>query len=71
LGRPVGGILGVAILVAVLGTPDATDVGAAFDRAWAVMAAAGLASALLSLTLGRARGGRQVTRDLATTGAPT
>jgi hypothetical protein len=36
-----------------------------------VMAAAGLASALLSLTLGRARGGRQVTRDLAATGAPT
>ena len=71
LGRPVGGILGVAILVAVLGTPDAADVGAAFDRAWAVMAVAGLASALLSLTLGRARGDHRVTRDLATTGAPT
>jgi len=71
MARQVGGILGVAILVAVLGTPDAADVGAAFDRAWAVMAAAGLASALLSLTLGRASGGRQVTRDLATTGAPT
>ena len=60
----------MAILVAVLGTPDAADVGAAFDRAWAVMAA-GLASALLSLTLGRARGGYQVTRDLATTGVST
>jgi hypothetical protein len=35
------------------------------------MAAAGLASALLSLTLGRASGGRQVTRDLATTGVST
>jgi DNA-binding SARP family transcriptional activator len=51
MARQVGGILGVAILVAVLGTPDAAGVGAAFDRAWAVMAAAGLASALLSLTL--------------------
>jgi hypothetical protein len=58
----------VAILVAVLGTPDAAD---AFYRAWAVMAAAGLASALLSLTLGRARGDHRVTRDLATTGVPT
>jgi hypothetical protein len=41
LGRPVGGILGVAILFAVLGTPDAADVGAAFDRSWAVMATTG------------------------------
>jgi EmrB/QacA subfamily drug resistance transporter len=65
MARQVGGVLGVAILVAVLGTPDASDISAAFDRAWILMTAAGLASALLSLTLGRVHSDGPVTRDLA------
>jgi len=51
--RQVGAGVGIAVLVAVLGTPPTDDPLGAFHRCWAVVAAAGFASAIISLALGR------------------
>jgi EmrB/QacA subfamily drug resistance transporter len=58
--RGIGIALGVAVLVAVLGTPRPDQAIAAFDRAWELMLATGLAAALLSLTINPLRAGRAV-----------
>jgi len=66
--RQVGAVLGVAILVAVLGTP--TSLAQAHDRfraAWAVAAVAAVGSALLALRHERIR---VVAPSLATVPAP-
>jgi EmrB/QacA subfamily drug resistance transporter len=53
MSRQIGTVLGVASLVAILGTPAAGDPLASFDRGWGFMViAAGLASAA-ALTIGR------------------
>ena len=49
--RQVGAALGVASFVAVLGTPKAGQVVAAFHRCWAAMATAALIASLLGLWL--------------------
>jgi len=48
--RQLGGVLGVSVFVAVLGTPTALTVVRDFHRTWWVFAAAGLASGLVLLT---------------------
>jgi EmrB/QacA subfamily drug resistance transporter len=51
--RQVGGVMGVAILVAIIGTPSPEELPAAFDRGWGFAASCCLAVALGSLFLGR------------------
>ena len=53
--RQVGAVLGIALLVVVLGTPDPADPVTAFDDAWALMLAGGLATAVAAAALGLVR----------------
>jgi EmrB/QacA subfamily drug resistance transporter len=53
--RQVGAVLGVALVVAVLGTPSPHDAMAAFDRAWAVSGIAAALAAVAAAMLGRVR----------------
>jgi hypothetical protein len=46
--RQLGIVVGVALLVAVFGTPAATQVLDAFDRAWLTLAAIAVAAAIVS-----------------------
>jgi hypothetical protein len=49
--RQIGIVIGVAILVAVFGTPTPTQMGGAFDRAWLVLAGVAVAAAVVSSRL--------------------
>jgi EmrB/QacA subfamily drug resistance transporter len=51
--RQVGAVLGVALVVATLGTPSPAEAIAAFDRAWAVSGIAAALAALTTAMLGR------------------
>lgn len=53
--RQLGAVFGIALLVAILGTRRHGEPLSAFHRAWAVVAATGAASAIISLMLGRFR----------------
>jgi len=53
--RQIGAVLGIAALVAVIGTPGPGGVVDAFHQAWALVAASGLAAAVISVALGRVR----------------
>jgi EmrB/QacA subfamily drug resistance transporter len=53
--RQVGAVLGIAILVAVLGTPRPEDAVATFHTAWYLMAIPSATAGLLALALGRVR----------------
>ena len=53
--RQVGAVLGVALVVAVVGTPSPADALAAFDRAWAVSGVAAALAAIVVSMLGRVR----------------
>lgn len=51
--RQLGAVLGVALLVAIVGTPAPADLAAAFDAGWAFAAVCFLAVAALAPLLGR------------------
>lgn len=53
--RQVGAVLGIAILVAVLGTPAPADAVDTFHDAWTLMAIPAAAAGVLALGLGRVR----------------
>jgi len=53
--RQIGAVLGIAVLVAVIGTPSPEDVLATFHTAWVLMAIPSAAAGLLALALGRVR----------------
>jgi MFS family permease len=51
--RQLGAVLGVAMLIAVVGTPAPADALGAFQSGWALAALAGLGAALAAAALGR------------------
>jgi EmrB/QacA subfamily drug resistance transporter len=53
--RQIGAVLGIAVLVAVIGTPSAADPVAPFHEAWRLIAATGAVAGVLALGLGRVR----------------
>jgi EmrB/QacA subfamily drug resistance transporter len=53
--RQIGAVLGIAILVAVLGTPRPEDAVSTFHTAWVLMALPTATAGLLALALGRVR----------------
>jgi NTE family protein len=53
--RQIGAVLGIAVLIAVIGTPARGEALAAFHRAWFLMAMPALGAAGLALGLGRVR----------------
>ena len=53
--RQIGAVLGVAVLVAIVGTPAPADAPAAFDDGWMFSGVAGASAALAGLALGRVR----------------
>jgi EmrB/QacA subfamily drug resistance transporter len=55
MSRQIGSALGVALLIAILGTPSPAEALDAFDSAWTFMAIASAAAFLAFLALGRVR----------------
>jgi EmrB/QacA subfamily drug resistance transporter len=53
--RQIGAVLGIAALVAILGTPAPQDVVASFHEAWRLMATTSVVAGLTALGLGRVR----------------
>jgi EmrB/QacA subfamily drug resistance transporter len=51
--RQIGAVLGIAVLIAVVGTPAPADALDTFHRAWTLMAVPATAAGLLALALGR------------------
>jgi EmrB/QacA subfamily drug resistance transporter len=57
--RQMGAVVGVAALIAIIGTPGPGQIITVFHRAWVLIAACGLLTAMFSIGLGRVRA-RQV-----------
>jgi EmrB/QacA subfamily drug resistance transporter len=53
--RQIGAVLGIAVLVAVIGTPRPEDAVSTFHTAWVLMAIPSAAAGVLALALGRVR----------------
>jgi EmrB/QacA subfamily drug resistance transporter len=51
--RQIGAVLGIAVLIAVIGTPPPGEALATFHDAWALMALPAVAAGLVALALGR------------------
>ena len=67
--RQIGAVVGIAVLIAVIGTPSPAEAPAAFDEAWLLMAIALAASALVATRLpsgriGEIAGGAPLRRRL-------
>jgi len=67
--RQLGAALGVALVVAILGTPGPAEVAAAFDSAWAFCAACLAVAGLGCLAIGSLRGEDAVAKSPSLTGA--
>jgi MFS family permease len=57
--RQIGAVVGIAVLIAIVGTPPPAQVTTVFHRAWLLVAACGALAAVISIALGRVRA-RQV-----------
>jgi EmrB/QacA subfamily drug resistance transporter len=57
--RQIGAVVGIAALIAVVGTPGPAQIVSVFQQAWVLIAACGVLTAVTSLALGRVRA-RQV-----------
>lgn len=55
MSRQVGAVVGVAVLVAIIGTPAPGEAADAFVAGWWFMAAAGVVAAVLALAVGGLR----------------
>jgi EmrB/QacA subfamily drug resistance transporter len=53
--RQIGAVLGIAVLVAVLGTPSSEDAVSTFHTAWTLMALPTATAGVLAIALGRVR----------------
>jgi MFS family permease len=53
--RQIGAVLGVAVVVAIVGTPTPAEAPAAFDDGWMFSVVVGASAALAGLALGRVR----------------
>ncbi|MDP9284539.1 MAG: DHA2 family efflux MFS transporter permease subunit [Actinomycetota bacterium] len=53
--RQIGAVVGIASLIAILGTPRAGTALHSFHRAWLLMVATGVGAAVVALALGRVR----------------
>ena len=53
IARQLGAVLGVALLVAIVGTPAPAEIAAAFDSGWTFAAVCFLVSAAMALAIGR------------------
>ncbi|HEX8066818.1 MAG TPA: DHA2 family efflux MFS transporter permease subunit [Thermoleophilaceae bacterium] len=70
MSRQIGAVLGVAILVAIVGTPSPAGAPAAFDHGWRFASLSAIGAALISLGLGRGPAGA-TREDLAVAGPAT
>ena len=61
--RQLGGVVGIATLVAILGTPSPERIFQVFDRSWTFLGAAALGAGLISLLLGSKEGIDSSIRD--------
>jgi MFS family permease len=53
--RQIGAVVGIATLIAVVGTPAPASAVHTFHQAWALMAATGASAGLMAIALGRVR----------------
>jgi EmrB/QacA subfamily drug resistance transporter len=70
MSRQIGTVLGVAILIAILGTPSAGDALGRFDDGWTFMVLSAFAAAVAILSLGEVKAGAPETVSVAVASVP-